>query len=474
MVHNRQYILSKTHVSVDSKWKTLLLYNGCYLNYHQNLPVFANSDHSVVLVGDAWSVDNHIQKPQETPLNEIYKQEELWCGRYIIIVGQYILTDTTGNLGVFYTDGVVSSSFSLIRQFLGAKDIIYPPALFQPENADYMPGEFTIDERIKRLLPSLKLDYIKNVVSTRPLLFTKINREIENLDDFGKLFLQNIETMFEYYKGYDVWLPISGGKDSRVCYAALEKLKKNYQVYVYQNPEAKYDGNYPDLGVSRLLCRKTHKKLHIFRGSPSERIENLITEYEIHTSGISAMGVRWLYPCRTLDPLEKADKRVIQLRNNIWELACNDYEYHNKKNTPDKIRERWRGRSEVYEKSIEEWIKLVNRDVVNNDISFADRVYWDLRLGCWLADGMQAFDIYDNIETINILNCRKFLSLLMGLDASTRGTRIFEVQLANNWCPAFSTVPYEEEYSDIRIFIKKWKGKIERKILKIFNNHRRQ
>ena len=328
-----------------------------------------------------------------------------------------------------------------------------------------MPGIQTTYSQIKRLLPSQKYNYKTGEVSIRPLML-RYHHCDNNLAEFEKLFFNGIEEMYKYYDGYKMWLPISGGKDSRVCLAAFEKLKKNYAVYVFQNKEAKYAGCYQDLGVSRLLSRTIHRKLIIVYGDSKHMNEEKVTEFEKHTSGLTMMSPKWQYPCDTLKEIEKSGTHVLQIRNNIWELVCNDYDHNNVMNTPDKIRDKWRERNPVFEQSIEEWLKIVENDKVNTSISFGDRAYWDLRLGCWLADGMQGFDIFDNIETINILNCRIFISLLMELDAKVRGTRSFEVELTNKWCPAFANIPYEEDYQDITLFIRKWKGKIVRKLKK--------
>lgn len=72
-------------------------------------------------------------------------------------------------------------------------------------------------------------------------------------------------------------------------------------------------------------------------------------------------------------------------------------------------------------------------------------------MGCWLSTNEQAYDIMDNVTHIHIFNCRRNLELLWELNETTRHTRDWERTIANDLCPKFSKIPYDREYTDLRI-----------------------
>lgn len=474
MIHNRQFILAKQIHSIDDTWVFVQLKNGYYINYQQNLHVECNSDRTIAIIGDAWQVDPDRESPyiiinkwdSKTTLDAIYAEEDTWSGRYLIITEQNVLTDATGNLGCFYSQDIVSSSVALIHKILFNVDIPMPPSIVsEKQGGAYIAGPLTMTNKIRRLLPSFILNYLNSELSYRKLLYDGIYSmdEASAFEEFKKYFLHGIESMLDYYQGYDIWLPISGGRDSRICLAAFEKLSVNYNIYVFQNENVHVAGCYEDLGVSRLLSKKIRKHLFVFKKDKKLYDSYRAKEFEQHTAGMATMSCKWQYTHHTLKYLENNNSKVVQIRNNVWELVCN---YYTAFNTPEKVINYWRDKGENNFSSIQEWVKLVKNDKINEYIDFGDRAYWDLRCGCWLSDGLQGFDIFDNIETVNVFNCRRYISILMGLDSELRRSRAFEEKLANQWFPLFSTVPYTENYIDVKIISQEIFSKIKRKLKK--------
>ena len=298
------------------------------------------------------------------------------------------------------------------------------------------------------------------------MLFGMPRNTGHNLEDFEKAFFYSIEQMYKHYENYEVWFGLSGGKDSRTGLAALEKLKKDYHLYVFRDKHSQYAGCYADYALARLLSKKVHKKLLVIHRNINAYNSKRAQEFEEHTAGMIAnISSKWMYNEDSLRPIRQRANRILLIRNNIWEIVS-DF-YAGSIDTSDKLRAEWKGMGMIVEESIEEWLRIVAEDKLNTSLSLSERAYWELRDGCWCSDGLQSMDIYESIEMVNILNCRRFLRLLMGLDLETRRKRLYQVTLTNQWCPDFADIPYGNQYIDVYILLERLFRKVK-KCCKIF------
>ena len=110
MINDKQFILGqKSFQSLG--WKNLQLSNGFVLSYQEKLKVWTNDPRNIVLLGNMWQVDPNRESPQEelkklvmtgkTTHEDVFEVEKTWCGRYLLIVDDWIYLDTIGSLGVF-------------------------------------------------------------------------------------------------------------------------------------------------------------------------------------------------------------------------------------------------------------------------------------------------------------------------------------------------------------------------------------
>ena len=126
MLNNRQFILTKQTTELFPHWESVKLANNYNIYYHPKLRVLLNRDMTFAIIGDVWQVDKQKNSPStiiddwhdNTTLDTIYEEEETWCGRFIIVTPDFILTDATSNLGCFYTHDAISSSFAILAQMI--------------------------------------------------------------------------------------------------------------------------------------------------------------------------------------------------------------------------------------------------------------------------------------------------------------------------------------------------------------------
>lgn len=496
MIHSRQFILSDSEYLVDNTWNTLRLFNNKIFSYSALLNVMHNADYSILIVGHVWQSDSKRKDPQDiidlwnndTKLEEIYEQEDTWCGRYIIITPRDIITDATASFSVFYADNVVSSSLYLAHSVFHQpynmssgdkvnidwfKEFQYPDGITEeqmknPSIVDYFPGPTTFYKDIKRLLPSEVYSYISNKTSFRPLLLNTYNiTDSERLDNFAETFVHSLKEMASTYKDSELWLAISGGKDSRTCLAALTWIKTiPFRMFTIYKRDATMTEGYPDYMCSKLLSRITNTRMVVIRYLSKKCKNDLLKNLLIHNSGLAMSKVRYQYCWQLFSQIQKNGGVVV--KNQIWELITGAYNNDEHFNTPQGLISIFSEKGKAFEYASQAYTEHIKYDAINSNISFGDRVYWDLRCGSWIADNLQGYDILNNVEIVQVFNCRRFIELLIGMDDEYRHSRQYEIDLTEKWCPAMKGIPYDDTYSDIWMHIKKCYARVIRKMKKIF------
>ena len=493
MIHDRQYILARKQFLVNDTWDAISMPNGYILSYSDKLHISHNDDKSVLILGDVWQTDANRPFPhliiskwnKNTSLDEIFAQENTWCGRFLLLTTKYIITDATASIGVFYGEGIVSSSLSLIHKIGSTLDKGWCPnwngefhypngineySMLEPAIVDYFPGPKTFYNNIKRLLPSEIYDYVQNKASFRPLIFQSYKMsDYDRICLFSKYYLSSIEAMKIYYGEVDFWLAISGGKDSRTSLAALERIGKiPYNMFTIYNSQANMTEGYPDYMCSKLLSRKLNKELTVLQYNQKNNQESIWQVFLNHNSGLAMSKVRDQYRSQLFSSLNK-EKKVIILKNQIWELISGSYSNDNNFTTPQNLVSVFFFFFILFANAAEEYVKCIKSDHINSSLLFADRVYWDLRCGSWMADNMQGYDIFENLEIVQMFNCRRFIEILIGMNLSYRQTRQYEIDLIRQWCPKIKDIPYDDTYIDFNMEVNNVIDKVKRKVFKLKN-----
>ena len=249
MVDDRQFIIVPSKLKRDNKWnifpnerqKEITLPNDLLLIYEKKLHVCCNEDSTAVLLSDAWQVDPSKDSPEniirtfnnKTTIEEVYQEEKTWCGRYILIVNNWLFLDFCGTLGVFYADGPhISSSYRLLCECCG-KDIVYPDTLGEGL-LNFAPGPLTPTDGVMRLLPSEIINIATGEKRTRPLNPDGVwhaENDQERIKELDKYFSCSLRNMVKHFSGSNFWLALTGGIDSRTLMALLESAGVEYKAF---------------------------------------------------------------------------------------------------------------------------------------------------------------------------------------------------------------------------------------------------
>lgn len=454
MINDRQFFISKGKKCFFENWERIALKNGYFLHYHQDLNIMYNVNHTI-LIGYAWQVDPNRKSPQEELIeisnlenpshSQIYEMEKTWCGRYILIVNDWIYLDATGKLGVFYSNQTISSSLLVLCQVEG-KDVIYPD-IKKGESPDFYPGVGTPYKETSRLLPSQILCISEKKCRLRPLLVDELpnyKTEEQRIEEFSRYFIHSTNNMASLFKDYDIWLALTAGRDSRAVISMFEKSNLEYSTFTLWHDHIS-DADWKLPSKIAKQANRPHRYIpRIPQNFSQERFDN----FRIHTAGMSIEEDWNFYTYNQYQQL-KNKKPIVILRSGVWgTVAKQEDALYIEKNYPYVFKKK------EFLCSVNKWLEIIKEDTLNTNLSYTTRTFWELREGCWLSSVEQSFDMMEGIVSIQPLNSRLFLSILVGFKAEERFQKKHEEKIAAYNCPGLLKVPYDYQYLSPS---KKWK-----------------
>lgn len=449
VVHNKQFILSKQPHLINEDWCTIQMSNGYILSYQENLHVVSNNDNSILLIGDAWSVEPEMKSPQsfiqqlpsfsESSLAQIDEEESAWNGRYLLIIGDYISLDAVGAYGVFYSNNSLSSSLPLICR-IENREVIYPDTKWG-DFPDFVPGPYTQIDGVKRVMPSQRFNYVTHEFFYHKFLVPLQNNIEENvlLEKLSQMFETSLKNMYEHFGKKPIWLALTGGKDSRTSLAFLFKCKLPFSLFTFTfSDSSKLDSRFAK------CCAFVLGKKHYTIAKDDTKFSNKEYEnYKAHTMLMNVDGDSVLIPHGMYNELYSlAAKDYLMLRNNAWESIMDYYSAYNKTTDELILKLRAYGKND---KSIDEWLQWVKNDSLNSDISLWDRIFWEQREGCWLSSIEQSLEIMENMTCVQMCNSRKILAYLHAFPLNERRAKKHNEKLIKIANYRLCRVPFGDE-----------------------------
>lgn len=454
MVNDRQFFITKEENNSFPNWKRVNLKSGYYICYHPDLNVYCSPSGRSVILGYVWQTDPDRKSPQEElqaidskpeiSHEDIYAIEDTWCGRYILIVDEWLYMDATGMLSIYYSDKFVSSSLNVQCTVEGREFVECP--MVHRQAPDFFPGVLSPYEGVRRLMPSQILQYTTSNAQLRPLLWgsaPEAKNDEERVANLAHYFVHSVQNLAKVFADRKIWFALSGGRDSRATLGLFEKAKINFSTFTLWHIYITIGDRVIPAKLSKLLNRehrfvKRHKK---------DFSQARYDEYKVHTAGM-AVDADWLfYAHNQYQSLIEDGKPIVLIRGGIWETPQEYYSATRGKIAND-LRTLFPGimKNDAMYRSTMEWFDMVQNDTLNKDINYATREAWEMLQGSWLSAVEQSFDLMDGIVSIQPLNCRKFIQILLSFDRESRRSKRHEELIANICCPAFANVPYDYQY----------------------------
>ena len=464
MVDDRQFIIVPyspkdrdiVNVFPNERQRKLALPCESVLVYEKHLNVCCNEDCTAVLIGDAWQVDPSKDCPENiiktfsgrTTIEDVYDEEKTWCGRYVLIVNDWLFLDFCGTLGVFYSDGLCySSSYRILCEQIGA-EVVYPETLGEGL-MNFVPGPLTPSGLVKRLLPSEIINIRTGEKQIRPLnpdgVWEAKNNQ-ERINELEKYFTCSLRNMAKHFPDSVFWLALTGGKDSRTLLALLESSRIDYKAFTCWHERI----SEADLILPPKLAKAVGMPYKFIERRKDNYTPCRADEYRRHTGGMADDADKPMYvygQYQELDP----NHQVVLLRSAIWEHSCN---YFKRKFTRKIVLEMEKHfdmvkvfpsslKHEPYCQSLCQWQRLKESDAVNKDINIWDLLYIEQRLGAWLSSIEQGFDLMEGVTSVECCNSRRFFSILTGFPDEDKTKKKHEMSIVKQSCPILSKYRYE-------------------------------
>ncbi len=446
MVNGRSFVLAEQAIS---GMNSVQLDNKLVLSWYDGLSVAFSEDKKFALIGDCWSIREgedparYIAETRDLSTESILDSENTWCGRYVLILEDRIYMDAVGSMSVFYHDAYVSNSLNMIRELLGYE--LKQEKLYDGLGPDFVPGPGTQYDGVKRLMPSQVYDHVAKSVASRALMPEypiEFSSDEERIKAFVKELAQGMKNLDKYYEGKTKLITCTGGRDSRTVLAVSEFAGLKYDTATLEHSEI---GN-ADIEIPWQVSRALDRK-HYYIKRENKNLRRARHEaFDRHICNYEKGADRDFYGYGQFERLrEEVGNDIVLLRGSVWGIAIEYYAKDVAALSYDSLSELFPliRHNPIYQASVRDWLDYAVHDTKNPLINPADRVFWELREGCWLSTIEGVFDIYDDITSVQPLNCRRLISLLLGFDVDDRTKKLHEEKITAYAAPRLGDIPYD-------------------------------
>lgn len=420
-ITKKQYVLSSVPRSIEGMREYKIGDNYLYTGDDLRVSESATADGKrVLLLGNAYCTDASGKAVCEDIAavsgENVLSATRFWTGRWLLVTDTELVTDATGLMGAFYSVGenvfLVSSSLAVMAELLHEK-------LDQTVTEDGLSWQF---------LPGSRLDRVKTLFCTQQIVFKAGGLRVIPNDRFQKLheystkekceavaeMLVNAAKNIHIYSGKRIVLALTGGKDSRLTFAALIKSGIPFSSYTAAHKSISSS----DKSVPAKLAKMFGVEHRFVRQKPYR--QDLLSDYGHFCAGNSNGADADFYAHGQFDGF---GEDVLVIRSGLFEAGqtyarsytAPDMEgfkagvigYYTELHAPGKQRN-----------AFEEWAVYATEHPIGG-VDIRDRFYVEQRVGGWVSAIEQSLDIND-FTSIQIANCEALLAILLSCTEKER------------------------------------------------------
>lgn len=431
-LHRRQFVLGPEPVAARDDWRSLELKPALHLSHCPALPVARSGRR--LLLGVAVQTDPARQDPSaELGRDDLERATSSWSGRWLLLTEAGIRMDVSGTLGCFYRtidDRLwASSSPELLRTLPPELPEAGPPLTYQV-GMDWYPPPLSGIDGISRLLPTQTLTPAGEVVA-RPLVHLLPDWPYpQALDFFESRLLTEVENLARLG---DVWLPLSGGGDSRLLLALSCRLGIELSPFTFILPGMS-EG---DQRLPPRVAREAgypHRFVTADMDGVDERLELIDTHTGGHLVDIARLSLAWRQWEQVTGSIELGGAMVGVGKNTYQTLPEELGE------TPDDTAAAIIGYfHSVKPASVQayaEWVHATNDPAIN----WRDRFFIEQRAAGWLSCIGQALDL-NTIARVHVGNSEDYLAASLALSPAIRETWVHYEHLIKRLMPRLLRYP---------------------------------
>lgn len=413
-MHDRQFIIGPEPWTVGDRWVTTPVAGGLHLSHAPDLPVREQGRR--IVLGTALGTG----------------APESWSGRWAMVEGDRIVPDAGGTLGVL-TDGTWwSSSAALLRARANRPPVPDEPPLEHRRtlHLDWYPGPGSGFVGIGRLLPGQVGHLPTGAAEPRPLPAPRA-QPVDALEWAAEKLVSLVGDL----DGQPVWVPLTGGYDSRVLLAAAVAAGADVETYTSLKPR----------GVMAAADRRLPPRLARLVGVGHRFLRPVATDaaradaWARHGAG-QAVGPDRDYVVR--GQWAQVPPDAVVLRGGVWGVVRGFYRpWLPPTPSPDaEALARVFGAWPAASSALAAWSAWATAHP-QPGLDWRDRFFHEQRTGAWLAALEQALDV-TGIERVHLACCHELLSVLLGLPDELRLRHSYQVELIRRLEPVLLRLPF--------------------------------
>lgn len=440
-INKKQYVLSSSKLKMNEM--SCLEFHGSYLYYDKDLPIQYGTDakkREYLLLGQAYCTDRFPKEPIDDIKNfdgeSLASLSKNWTGRWVLIVKDKLITDSTGLMGAFYwccdEQWIISSSLSIISLLLarpitdsvqtGGLDWHLLPGTIMPSvNQLFCTQYITFSTRLK--VHFIERFTNQGALSTEEKVKGVISRLITSLKNIEKFSKRGI------------YIALTGGKDSRLVLAAALSAQVKFSSFTMEHKMM--------LRADKIIPEKIAKKYsfpwRFIRMQPQS--DNLYYDYLLFNGGNSKGADIFFYSSHQH---QQIPNDAIVIRSGLFE-AGQSYGRRTMGNTRDRFQADFLSyyntsmRAISQRASFDEWLRYESEHPIAF-IDIRDRFYVEQRVNGWVSAIEQALTIND-FNSIQIANCQEIISILLSASDKERLNNYLAYKMIENLVPSLLNFP---------------------------------
>lgn len=419
-ITKKQFVFSSRRLVINNMREYEIF--GKFLYVHDQLRFCrctTADNKTAVLLGNAFCADV-VGKRAEEDIGALAGTDTLsltrwWTGRWVLITEGELISDASGLMNVLYgwqkADWIISSSPALLAVLLraDAKEQVKSTGI----SWRILPG--SILPGVKTLLCTQKILFGNQTLSIAPKQWIRDYRALSTGEKCRRVadMLVAVCQNMHRYSGRQIWLALTGGKDSRLVLSALLGAGVPFSVYTAAHPQI----SHADKTVPVQLAKSfgvEHRYLKSGAADPDMRLD-----YDRFCAGNANGADAYFY---THGVFSQIPKDALVIRSGLFEAGQT---YARSYASPDEqsffcdmaayYRDLQYGDQKT---AFAEW----QRHTAENEIAhidLRDRFYIEQRVGGWVSAIEQSLDMNDFLS-IQIANNAELLSVLLSCQAEER------------------------------------------------------
>ncbi len=420
-IAKRQYVLSDRQLDLQNMQEYRLAGNYLYTHRELNMGIAHTADgKQVVVLGNAFCTDKAGKRFSEDIAAfsgaDIGDATRYWTGRWTLITEKELIHDATGLMGAYYaaneTGWVVTSSPALLAQVTGknSRGTVKADGI----SWQILPG--CIVEGGKTLLCTQRLCFTQAGLSVVPNQWIWDRRSLSTEEKSRAVadMLVNGFKNIQAFSGRDILLALTGGKDSRVTFAALVSSGVPFSCYTAQHENI----SNADKTIPQKLSKTFGISHRYIKNAKMDK--SRLWDYIRFTAGNSNGADAQFFACGQFD---KLPENAVVIRSGLYE-AGQTYGRSVAGPEPEEFVKGMTGyygeltKDPVQAEAFSQWLKNAQENPIDF-VDLRDRFYIEQRVGGWAAAIEQSLDMNDFVS-IQIANCPELLSVLLSATEQER------------------------------------------------------